>query len=338
MKAAFNARQLGHRPPDIYMDGQMIAYPDSIERTKALLKGAQLSGLTLYAAKSSNEDIIGKVHPAHYLNFIKSAFDDFSQIVDEPEVFLPALRLLKAIKTSDYNVITKASMHMNGICPIVKDTWLTAKASADTALTAARFIIDGDKYSYAICRPPGHMAYADIAFHFCYLNNAAIAAQRLLEKFNKVAILDIGVHHGSGTQAIFFNRDDVYTVSIHTNPVGFFPYFSGHETEKGEGEGAGFNLNIPLPRQGEDTFWLAAVEQALNNIGKKQCDVIVLSLGLDIHESDPVKGAAVSSEGLIQIARMIAEFGTPVLIVQEEASMTPFLSENLADFLYEFVE
>ena len=133
--------------------------------------------------------------------------------------------------------------------------------------------------AYALCRPPGHHAYADMAGGFCFLNNSAIAAERLRQKHQRVAVLDVDVHHGNGTQGIFFERDDVLTVSIHADPENYYPYFWGHAHETGVGKGHGFNLNLPLPLGSGDAPWLAAGDKALARIRDFAPTALVVALG-----------------------------------------------------------
>ena len=128
--------------------------------------------------------------------------------------------------------------------------------SAQSAVAAARAINEGAREAYALCRPPGHHARAEAAGGFCYLNNAAIAAQVLRERFGRVAILDTDMHHGQGVQEIFYGRDDVLYVSIHGDPTNFYPVVAGYEDERGAGAGDGYNVNLPMPHgSGEEVFF-----------------------------------------------------------------------------------
>ena len=130
------------------------------------------------------------------------------------------------------------------------------------AATAAQLVLDGEDAAYALCRPPGHHAYRDIASGFCFLNNSAVAAAHLRLKHERVAILDVDVHHGNGTQGIFYERPDVLTVSIHADPAHYYPFFWGHAHERGAGQGLGTNLNIPLPIGTGDDGYMQALTAA----------------------------------------------------------------------------
>ncbi len=147
-------------------------------------------------------------------------------------------------------------------CPIGPGTWAAACAATDVATTAAQLVMDGEDAAYALCRPPGHHAYRDLAGGFCFLNNSAVAAAHLKLKHERVAILDVDVHHGNGTQGIFYERPDVLTVSIHADPVFFYPYVWGYAHERGAGPGLGANLNIPLPKGTGDDDYIKAIGEA----------------------------------------------------------------------------
>ena len=132
--------------------------------------------------------------------------------------------------------------------PITAGTWDAVQASADVALSGARTILDGATAAFSLCRPPGHHAASSAMGGYCYLNNAAIAAQYLVDQGRaRVAILDVDYHHGNGTQEIFYERADVLFVSLHADPRVEYPYFLGHADERGAGAGLGFTRNYPLP-------------------------------------------------------------------------------------------
>jgi acetoin utilization deacetylase AcuC-like enzyme len=197
-------------------------------------------------------------------------------------------------------------------------------------------VLSGAREAYALCRPPGHHAYADMAGGFCFLNNTAVAARRLLSRHARVAVLDVDVHHGNGTQSIFYASREVLTVSLHADPHQFYPYFWGHAHERGEGAGEGFNLNLPLPLGSGDDPWLAAGQEGLERIGRFAPTALVVALGLDASESDPLQGLRVTTRGFARMAALIAALGLPTVLVQEGGYLGPELGENLAAFLAGF--
>ncbi len=188
--------------------------------------------------------------------------------------------------------------------------------SANVALTAASLLVKGERFAYALCRPPGHHAERRIYGGFCYFNNSAIAAQ-YLSRQGKVALLDIDYHHGNGGQDIFYSRADVLTVSIHGHPSHAYPNFSGYSDERGEGLGLGFNKNFPLEPPVDDERYLGVLERALNVVRTFGPRYLVLSIGFDIMRGDPTGAFALTAQGMQRIGRRIGRVGLQTLIVQE---------------------
>jgi acetoin utilization deacetylase AcuC-like enzyme len=221
-------------------------------------------------------------------------------------------------------------------CPISAQTWDAAYASAQTAIHAAGLVLAGQRAVYGLCRPPGHHAFAELAGGFCYLNNSGIAAQRLTDAGRRVAILDVDLHHGNGTQGMFYDRGDVLTVSIHADPERFYPFFWGYADEVGTGDGLGANLNLPLPRGTGDEGFMAALATAMDAITAWGADSLVLALGLDAYEGDPFAGLGVTTAGFARIGQAVAEMGLPTVIIQEGGYLCPELGENLKAVLGRF--
>ncbi|HSM18891.1 MAG TPA: histone deacetylase family protein, partial [Hyphomicrobiales bacterium] len=221
-------------------------------------------------------------------------------------------------------------------CPITPDTWGAARASAQTAVHAARLVLAGEKHAYALCRPSGHHADGDMAGGFCYLNNAAIAAQDLRRERRRVAILDVDVHAGNGTQGIFYRRGDVLFVSIHADPAEYYPFYAGYAHERGEGAGLGHTLNLPLPLGTGTAEFLQALDQALGAVRDYAPEALVVSLGLDTFEGDPLKGFRVTAEGFTAIGAAIGRLALSTVLVQEGGYPCAELGGNLARFLAGF--
>jgi acetoin utilization deacetylase AcuC-like enzyme len=213
------------------------------------------------------------------------------------------------------------------------EAYKAARAAVNVALSGAAAIAAGHPLVYSLCRPPGHHAERDTYGGFCYFCNGAIAAQYLVERLGKVAVLDIDYHHGNGTQDIFYNRADVLTVSIHGHPSFAYPYFSGFADEVGEGDGKGFNLNLPLPEDVQDARYLATLEVALARVTRFQPEVLVVSLGLDIAKADPTGTWSVSADGLFEIGYRIGSLKYPTLLVQEGGYNIRSLGRNATRML-----
>ncbi|MEO7118385.1 MAG: histone deacetylase family protein, partial [Candidatus Limnocylindrales bacterium] len=173
--------------------------------------------------------------------------------------------------------------------PIVAGTYDAARAAADVSLTVADLVIGGATAAYGLCRPPGHHAAREMFGGYCYFNNAAIAAEALRTATgSRIGILDVDFHHGNGSQAIFYDRADVAYASLHGDPMRIYPYFSGHASERGVGVGEGATYNQPLPAATSDAEYLVALERALDWLTDATDGPIVVSLGFDTHERDPI--------------------------------------------------
>ena len=334
MKAVFSAAQLGHEPRFFLSKGHIVSYPDTPERARALLEGARQAGAQICAARRFDDEVLETVHAHRYLSFLSTAFDEWSKIEGTASELMPSLRPLAPTLHPSEHILAKAGRYlMDFSCAITAKTWASARASAMTALTAAQMSVKGEAIVYALCRPPGHHAYAQRAGGFCYLNNTALAAEQLRLVHERVAILDIDVHHGNGTQSIFYSRPDVLTVSIHATPDKFYPFYWGGVDEQGEGEGKGMNLNLPLPVGSGDDPWRRELGLALGRIQAYAPQALVIALGLDAHEADPLHGGKVTQAGFARMAEQIASLHLPTVIVQEGGYLTEHLADNLAMFL-----
>ncbi len=221
--------------------------------------------------------------------------------------------------------------------PIHRNAYLAARGAADCALTAADQILHGRRLAYALVRPPGHHAERKLFGGFCYFNNAAIAAE-YLSSAGKVAILDIDYHHGNGQQEIFLERSDVFTVSLHGDPRGAYPFFSGFADERGVGPGDGFNLNIPLPDGLDGPRYRRELTRALTAITDFRPMFLVVCLGFDVVKGDPTGTWLLTADDLEQNARLIGDLQLPTLVVQEGGYRTRTLGINARKFFTGLVD
>lgn len=217
--------------------------------------------------------------------------------------------------------------------PILAGTWESAYAAAQVALTAADFALSKGGAAYALCRPPGHHAYTAMYGGYCYLNNAAIAAHWLTQQGQRVAIVDVDYHHGNGTQAVFYDRDDVFFCSLHADPNDEYPYFCGFAHERGAAAGYGHNLNLPLPLGTDDEAYLAALAFAVTAVAQFAPDLLVVSLGLDTFAGDPEGGFMLTTGAFARIGAALRQVGRPVLVVQEGGYLLDELGINAVKFL-----
>jgi acetoin utilization deacetylase AcuC-like enzyme len=196
-------------------------------------------------------------------------------------------------------------------------TWEAAYASAQVALSATQEVLSGE-HAFALCRPPGHHAAYDMYGGYCFLNNAAVSAQYMRDNGKKrVAIIDVDFHHGNGTQDIFYAREDVFFASLHGDPMDAFPHFLGHADEIGTGRGIGFNHNFPMPPGTSFETWRTALANALDKVAAFNADAIIISLGVDTFESDPISFFKLKSPDFITYGADIAALNLPTLFVME---------------------
>lgn len=334
MKAFLDPRQRLHDPKHFMANGALLPNPEVPARIEVLKTGAEAAGCTFAAPADHGLGPIAALHSPEYLTFLRTAHARWSRIDGASPEVIPNIHPANRTDSYPKSVLGQAGFHQTDTsCPISSGTWESAYWSAQTALSAADAIAAGDRAAYALCRPPGHHAFADLAGGFCFLSNAAIAAEALRARGLRPAILDIDVHHGNGTQGIFYARADVLTVSIHADPMRFYPFYWGHAQERGAGPGVGCNLNLPLPRGTGDADYLATLATAMQAIASFGADVIVVALGLDAHENDPFKGLRITTPGFSRICEAIAPPGLPLLIVQEGGYMSEELGPNLTAFL-----
>lgn len=337
MKAFLDDRQWHHDPKHFMANGKVYPSPEEPRRIEVLKAAAEDAGCTFEAPRDAGLGPIAALHSPEYLTFLRNIYTRWQRIPDAGPEVIPNIHPANRSDGYPKSAIGQAGYHQaDTACPIAEHTFEAAYWSAQSAIAGADLIAGGAGAAYALSRPPGHHAFGDLAGGFCFLNNAGVAAERLRAAGLRPAILDVDVHHGNGTQGIFYGRDDVLTVSLHADPARFYPFFWGHAQERGEGRGTGCNLNLPLPRGTDDVAYLAALEIALERVGSFGTEVLVVALGLDASIDDPFKGFAVTQDGFARIGAAIAKAGLPTLFVQEGGYLSPSLGANLTRTLTGF--
>jgi acetoin utilization deacetylase AcuC-like enzyme len=337
MITVFDDAQRAHDPQFFLSSGATAACPERPARIDALLRGVAQLGGRVVAPQDAGMAPIRAVHSGRYLKFLQTIHARWARIPGASAEVIANIHPFARDGGYPLSAVGQAGFHMTDTsCPISGATWGSAYASAQTAIHAAALVHRGERAAYALSRPPGHHAFAEVAGGFCYLNNTAIAAQLLASAGRRVAILDVDLHHGNGTQGIFYDRADVLTVSIHAHPERFYPFFWGYPEEIGVGAGEGANVNLCLERGTGDTGFLSALGAALDRISVWGADTLVLALGLDAFVGDPFAGLAVTTEGFAQIGAAVAGLGLSTVIVQEGGYLCPELGDNLAAVLGAF--
>ncbi len=338
MRVVWSDRHVSHAPGGFIARGNRVANPETPERATILRAAVEAGAHDIIPAQDFGLGPIEAVHAPDYLGFLRNAWARWSALPDHAAEILPNVHPGRNMNIHPTHIIGQAGHYQaDTACPISPGTWAGAQASAQVAVTAADGVWRDGLATYALCRPPGHHAYSDQAGGFCFLNNTAIAAQYLMDQGAKrVAILDIDVHHGNGTQGIFYRRPDVLTVSIHGDPKDYYPFFTGYADEIGAGLGRGANLNIPLPRGTGDAAYMEALEHAFERIEDFNPEILVVALGLDASEHDPLAFMAITTEGFHAIGDRLGRGTRLTVLVQEGGYVSDVLGDNLSAFLNGF--
>jgi acetoin utilization deacetylase AcuC-like enzyme len=337
VKAVYTELHRSHDPQFFLVRGVIQRTTEQPERADRLLAGLKAGRHRLIEPTAFGQGPRARVHSPEYLSFLAEAWDAWSALGDAGSEMIANMHPVRNAGTYPTHIVGRLGWHtVDTACPIGPGTWAAACAASDVATTAAQLVLDGEDAVYALCRPPGHHAYRDLAGGFCFFNNSAIAASHLRLRHERVAILDVDVHHGNGTQGIFYDRGDVLTVSIHADPAAFYPFVWGYSHERGAGAGLGTNFNIPLPIGTGDDGYLQALGAAQKMIEAFAPGALVVALGLDASEHDPLAGLKVTTGGFRRIGQSIARMGLPTAFVQEGGYLSDILGANLTAVLAGF--
>ncbi len=315
MKVIYTPSHCGHAPLREFSAGELVPYLEAPERAELIVQALRNAPwANIIAPDLSANDRSESVHCADYLRFLQSAHPSWIAAGHSgdlsPSTFArPGGRA----PTAAYD---QAGFYGFDTTPIAAGTWAAAQLAAHCALTGAELLLSGERAVYSLCRPPGHHAGRNYYGGYCYLNNAALAAQHL-SAHGRVALLDIDFHHGNGTQDIFYTSSAVFFASLHADPKRSYPLYWGHADERGADEGEGYTYNIPLPAGTDDATYLRALQEALARIGDFAPHYLVVSAGLDIYREDPLSDFNISLAGLGHIGQEIANASWPTLLIQE---------------------
>ena len=275
-----------------------------------------------------SESEIKKVHAPVYVDYLRKACAQLAPGKSIYPIIFPLRNMMRPPKDIELQV---GYFCLDTFTPLNSNAYLAARGAVDCAVTAARAVLDGAQIAYALVRPPGHHAERRTFGGFCYFNSAAVAAQHL-SAYGKIAILDIDFHHGNGTQDIFYDRDDVLTISIHGHPHFAYPHFAGFKDETGHNAGEGYNINYPLPEHITAEKYRTTLTAALKRIKEFRPSYLVLCLGLDTAKSDPTGTWDHSAEDFFKIGELIGSRKYPIVVVQEGGYRTQTLGNNVRQF------
>ena len=309
-----------HDPTEPHVFGGRSLPPAEVaDRADRILGGlAAASPFEVLLPEPMPPTALAEVHTPDYLQFLETAharsMTETGAGLDAEAV--PYIRPLPGTPWREpASVLAQMGRYSNDVDPILTGTWRAAVAAASCAWAAAGVVASGEPVSYALSRPPGHHAGPETYGGYCYLNNTAIAVTRLASGGGRVAVLDVDTHHGNGTQAVFWERPDVLTLSIHGDTVEHYPYFLGHAGETGGAGAEGTNANFPLATASKWPDYAAALREALGRVVAHGTDRLVVALGVDTHIAHGV--LALEGDDFRRLGATIAGSDLPTVFVQE---------------------
>ena len=339
MQVVYSTQHRLHATGEVEYEGHPFLSYEVPARAEAILAAVQAAGLgPVVEPRGCGIGPILAVHDEGYVRFLREVYAQNAAYFGRAgPVFTETFATRLPGRRPQHFLALKGYYAFGFGSPILEGTWEAAYWAAQCALTAAGLVGSGGaRAAYALCRPPGHHAAADLYGGYCYLNNAAIAARALQARGNRVAIVDVDYHHGNGTQAIFYSDPSILYTSLHADTTDEYPFYWGACDERGEGPGLGCNFNFPLPQGTGDAGYLETLEQAVAEVARFAPHRLVISLGLDTVEGDAEGGFCLTRAGLAAVGRRLAALNLPAVIVQEGGYQVDRLGEDAAAFLAAF--
>ncbi|MCV2423233.1 histone deacetylase family protein [Paucibacter sp. DJ2R-2] len=340
MKTVYNARHAAHAATHEFFRGRLVPafeVPARADYVLAAVQAAQLGALL--EPVDHGLAPLERVHAPAYLRFVQGAWAEWQALGGEGDAF-PAVWPVRSLRSDVVPPSFAARMglySMDSGTPLTSGSWEAAYWGAQASLTGLDQVLAGERSAYVLTRPPGHHAGADFFGGYCFVNNAAVAAQAALDAgLQRVAILDVDYHHGNGTQAIFYDRADVFYASLHGDPQTEFPFFLGHADETGAGAGQGFNANFPLPAGASNEAWFTALEAALERLQAYAPELLIVSLGVDTYGGDPISHFKLDRPEFSRLGQRLAAFGARTLFLQEGGYATEAIGHNVVAVLQGF--
>lgn len=342
MKTIFSPLHAGHAGNVELVAGEIVPAFEKPSRVEIIRKRIETVGLGPIAEPESHDlETAEKVHDPAYISFLPTVYPEWEK-AGRTGTAMPFTWPTRGLRGDVPPQAIEARLgyySFDAGATFVKGTWEAIKSSHDTALTAASLVKSGERAVFALCRPPGHHAGGSFMGGYCFINNAAVAAQWFRDQgAARVSILDVDYHHGNGTQQIFYSRPDVQVVNLHGDPMTEYPFFLGHANEKGKGEGEGFNINYPMPFGTKWDTWSASLTNACEELATYGPDVLIVSIGVDTFERDPISHFKLISDDYPKIGRHIAKLGLPTLFVMEGGYAVDEIGVNTVGVLTGFEE
>ncbi len=332
-----------HSPEYEFFRGEKVPCFESPQRADFVLTALQQAKHSIATPTADSQSILLQVHSPRYIDFLRSAWSRWIAL-DAKNNHLqpfPSVWPIRSLRSDQQpaNFIAQLGLYsMDNGTPLDSGSWQVAKTAADAAFEAASLVASG-AHRAVLCatRPPGHHAGSDFMGGYCFINNAAVAAQTFRQQgVNKVAIVDVDFHHGNGTQAIFYERSDVFYGSVHGDPRTQYPFYLGYADETGAGQGIGCNLNIPLPVQSDSATWFAALAHITAATEQFGAQALVISLGLDTFIDDPHSQFKLTTQDFYELGRKIARYQLPTVFILEGGYAASALGTNVCEVLAGF--
>jgi acetoin utilization deacetylase AcuC-like enzyme len=329
-----------HDPPYEVNYGEVVRpVYERVARGELLREALAAAGHPLVAPADHGMDPVLAVHEPALVGFLEGAWAAW-RAAGGPEALIPDTFPNPRMAEGGGRDLAGGAGRPGWFCfdtatPLVAGSFTAAVAAADTALTAADLVAGGAPAAYALCRPPGHHAGPGYYGGFCLLNNAAIAARALAGR-GRVAVVDVDFHHGNGTQDVFWNDPEVLYVSLHGDPAGHYPHFTGAADELGGPAALGTNRNLPLPDGTGDDRYLEALAEAMGLVAAFDPATLVVSVGFDTFAGDPLGAFQVTTDGFGRIGAALAAAGRPAVLVQEGGYALEALGANAVALLAGF--
>ena len=304
-------------------------YVEAPVRIRSILKGiGSVDFFEQRRVRRFQERAITAVHDPKFVDYLKRVC---AKVEPGHSVYPYVFPIRNAARPPKDLPVRAGYYCIDTFTPLNRNAYVAARGAVDCALTCASLLFEGYRICYALVRPPGHHAERKVFGGFCYFNSSAVAAH-YLSRHGKVAVLDIDYHHGNGTQDIFYQRPDVFTLSIHGHPSFAYPYFSGFADEKGEGPGLHYNKNYPLPEKIDGEQYRLVLGRALKRIQAFSPRFLLVALGYDPAKNDPTGTWSLEAADFYKNGLLIGSLRLPTLIVQEGGYRTRSLGANARSF------
>ncbi|MFO7956483.1 MAG: histone deacetylase family protein [Candidatus Brocadiia bacterium] len=337
MQVIYSEKHALHDPVRAFANGMELQHVESPARAERILEAAETAGHDIVSARSYGPGVLESVHAAELVAYLRGAYEPWVEAGMSPDGVIPSTFPRRPPREASRAVKGRAGRFcFDTETPIGARTFEAAFASAACALTGADLLAGGARAAYALCRPPGHHAGPDYFGGYCYVNNAALAAEWLRTGGGepvRVAVLDLDYHHGNGTQEIFYESGDVLYVSVHADPRAAYPYYWGFADERGAGAGEGRNLNLLLPENTAEDDYRSVLGDALKAVGEFRPEYLVVSLGTDTAGEDRLGSFGLSVESFRRLGRRVAGAGLPILVVQEGGYNLETIGPCVTEFL-----